>query len=384
MATANVGKVVLLPKGNWSNSTTYNYLDFVLHNGSSWVSKTNGNVGHEPSASDTTNWQVLATAAEEVTVESQTLAYASQSVSAFNGNPPTTGWQNTVPAVSAGDYLWVRTTTEFSDGNSFNSYNVTKYGTNGTGVGTVTGAKLGASGTLIEPTDGVLIFGLDATPTDSSTNLVNSGGIAQRIYQVVSQMVAKLTSGTTRKVYIHEGATQSDLEIDETATANSANLITSGAVAKKVDIQQGSANAGKVMTVGADGTLSPQTPSGGVTIDLLWENASPLSSFNPQTISLDLTTYNLVGILFEGIDGADAETPLVISGIGKYVNLTISRLNVDLVGTAALNMFYRRAHITNSGIQFESGNMYYNNEVYKDWNNRAIPIAIYGIKGVSE
>lgn len=53
----NLGKVLLTPRGDYNNSASYEPLDFVLYNNSSYVAKNNVN-GHLPT--DTAFWQVLA------------------------------------------------------------------------------------------------------------------------------------------------------------------------------------------------------------------------------------------------------------------------------------------------------------------------------------
>lgn len=63
MATINLGNVGLVPKGTWSSSTTYNRLEFVEHDGSSYValaSSTNVTPG-----TDSTKWQLLAQAGSQ-------------------------------------------------------------------------------------------------------------------------------------------------------------------------------------------------------------------------------------------------------------------------------------------------------------------------------
>lgn len=142
-------------------------------------------------------------------------------------------WTSTVPVVAQGKYLWTRVTLNFNDNTQLQYYSVSRYGIDGSGtVSTVNSVSPDSQGNVQLTIDDVAEF--DAAPTASSSKLVNSGGIFTAISSAIGNAVAKITSGTTRKVYIHEGATQSDLDIDETATANSTNLITSGAVAKKI------------------------------------------------------------------------------------------------------------------------------------------------------
>ena len=57
---AAIGRILLMPKGDYSSSETYNSLDWVRHNGAAWVCKVDGTSGIAPSSSATTNWAVLA------------------------------------------------------------------------------------------------------------------------------------------------------------------------------------------------------------------------------------------------------------------------------------------------------------------------------------
>lgn len=59
MATQNLGKVVILPKGAYDAGTAYAFLDVVTYNGSSYICKAvNGSTGNLPT--DTTYWQLIA------------------------------------------------------------------------------------------------------------------------------------------------------------------------------------------------------------------------------------------------------------------------------------------------------------------------------------
>lgn len=50
--------------------------------------------------------------------------------------PPKTGWQSTVPSLSGGDYLWSRTTTIYSDGQTATTHNVSYSGIDGSDANT--------------------------------------------------------------------------------------------------------------------------------------------------------------------------------------------------------------------------------------------------------
>lgn len=60
MAAQQVGRILLMPKGNYNPNVVYNSLDWVRQSGASWVCKVDGTTGITPSASATTNWALMA------------------------------------------------------------------------------------------------------------------------------------------------------------------------------------------------------------------------------------------------------------------------------------------------------------------------------------
>lgn len=69
MATYNLGRFILNPRGNYSSSATYNKLDVVLNSGSSYICKSD-NTTNKP-VSNTTYWQLLAQAGQAVLTPQQ-------------------------------------------------------------------------------------------------------------------------------------------------------------------------------------------------------------------------------------------------------------------------------------------------------------------------
>ncbi len=67
--TYTIGKIALTPKGTYSSSTTYQPLDFVLYNGSSYVCKSANTRAKTPT--NTTYWQLLAQAGQAVLTPQQ-------------------------------------------------------------------------------------------------------------------------------------------------------------------------------------------------------------------------------------------------------------------------------------------------------------------------
>lgn len=69
MATYNLGRFILNPRGSYSSSATYNKLDVVLNSGSSYICKSD-NTTNKP-VSNTTYWQLLAQAGQAVLTPAQ-------------------------------------------------------------------------------------------------------------------------------------------------------------------------------------------------------------------------------------------------------------------------------------------------------------------------
>ena len=105
--------------------------------------------------------------------------------------------------------------------------------------------------------------------------------------------------------------------------------------------------------------------------DLLWENASPTSSFSPQTIQLDLSGYNqvLVCAYFATNWANICNTILCDVGDKGYLESTA------MAGTRLGRVFLPKS----SEVEFKECNSSGNPNPD---NNSIIPHKIYGIKGV--
>lgn len=53
---ASAGRILIMPKGNYDSTLTYEMLDLVKHNGTSWLAKKTS-VGIEPSKANSEYWQ---------------------------------------------------------------------------------------------------------------------------------------------------------------------------------------------------------------------------------------------------------------------------------------------------------------------------------------
>lgn len=56
---AVAGRVLIVPRGEYDEATTYNLLDLVTYGSKPWLCKKNNTVGIEPSAENSTYWQLL-------------------------------------------------------------------------------------------------------------------------------------------------------------------------------------------------------------------------------------------------------------------------------------------------------------------------------------
>lgn len=429
--TSILGYVSIVPKGAYSPSATYNRLNTVSYNGASYMLIVDTpTTGVTPVDGNT--WMQLCSPGEGVTVSAQEVAYVS---STQGTTPPATGWQTTVPEVSAGSYLWSRITTTFSDGSTFNAYMVTRFGIDGSGaVSTVNGVSPDATGNVTLTLGSIAT--VDNTPTINSQNLVTSGGVYARINAVLSSTQVKIQNGTitlpaaswtgtgpyTQAVTVAGSTAQSQINIQGNQTAiaaansggfavlisNTGGTLTAYAIGTKptvdltlqVTIVELSGATGTI--VGAplsgsgvpDGSVTtPKLANGAVTkekldpnIDLgssttvkLWENAST-GSFAAQEVACARSGYQYLAVI-AGAIGIVRATPVVV------VENTVGKQG-DILGFGS-NFNYiigRTFTITEAGINFDDA--YYGNafasssSVKTQTNSNNIPLEIWGIKGV--
>lgn len=72
--------------------------------------------------------------------------------------------------------------------------------------------------------------------------------------------------------------------------------------------------------------------------------------------------------------------PIGTDSSAAQCTLTTFFFNRDLSGYAALGVMSRFADIYLHGINFGSGDMLYNGSYYQNWDHRAVPYRIWGIK----
>lgn len=112
---------------------------------------------------------------------------------------------------------------------------------------------------------------------------------------------------------------------------------------------------------------------------LLWENASPSSIFEAQTINLDLSKYDEVHIestMYRG--NGTIRTNIIRMGYVGYL--------LEIVEALSENATYitgRSASVNKTGVEFGGGGYEYITTGTRTANGSyAVPLRIYGIKGV--
>ena len=149
--TVNLGKVSVTPKGAYSPSTAYSRLDIVNYGGSAFIALTDVQ-GITPVDGD--KWRLLVSKGDKgdkgdtgstgspPTITSQLNEYQ---VGSSGTNVPTGAWSTAIPAVPQGDFLWTRTTIQFSNSSPIEMYAVSRDGIDGSGTASDTAALALAS-----------------------------------------------------------------------------------------------------------------------------------------------------------------------------------------------------------------------------------------------
>ena len=110
----------------------------------------------------------------------------------------------------------------------------------------------------------------------------------------------------------------------------------------------------------------------GLTLDLLWTNASPSTSFVAQTVSVDLTDYDILVL-----------TCNVSTSLTKHADFLLIKDLHEFLLSCSIDVNLRRyiTNITDSGITFDIGGKYtpYGSSITTD-NSLLIPYKLYGIK----
>lgn len=143
-----------------------------------------------------------------------------------------------------------------------------------------------------------------------------------------------------------------------------------------------SAEENKVQPIAKGGTGATTAAKalvnlGAMNMRVVWQNASPSSSFAAQTIKLNLSGYDFVYILMKAsVTAANSVVHMVKKGASQ--NLEQSG---NLASESAIVVLYRNASVAEDGIVFGGGHIKSAASPSVD-NTRTIPIAVYGIKNV--
>ena len=116
---------------------------------------------------------------------------------------------------------------------------------------------------------------------------------------------------------------------------------------------------------------------GGFALEKLWENEAPTTEFAAQTVSLDLSQYELFLVTVMCPDDSS----------GTYRELSflafknvLSTMQSVFVGGYGPGVYNRPFQILENGVNFSDAMQSYNNQNYKVINTNLIPHQIYGIK----
>ena len=124
-----------------------------------------------------------------VTISNTSIDYV---VSNSGTSTPSSGWQSTVPAAAAGEYIWTRTIVNYSDGSSTTSYSVARQGEDTTS----------AYVKYIDATYGVRVYSSSGTPNNYVQISPNSVSVWKGGVQVSSfgdtAVVGPSTNGYSR------------------------------------------------------------------------------------------------------------------------------------------------------------------------------------------
>lgn len=134
---------------------------------------------------------------------------------------------------------------------------------------------------------------------------------------------------------------------------------------------------------GATGATGPQGPpgrdgvDGGARVFKIWTNPNPNSSFTAQTISIDISAYDAVEVVFRA--STSSETRVV--GIAHKDGNDYNVLNFSFVTTSGVMTIERRAiTATANGVAFSANTHKALNATTSSTNNTyLIPYEIYGV-----
>ena len=346
-------------------------------------------------------------AGKDLKLTSSVIKYGTSS---DTSTPPGT-WYDTIPTVAQGDYLWTRVTLNFSDGTQSTFYTAARNGLDGLGsVVTVNNISPDGNGNVSLPMP---------SPSDNTPLMdtpLGSEGVSSDYSRADHQHISDTSKldvksgnniGDLNAYVVQDISTQTTIPVSSSAAANSiARFTNNGTLVvgepqtdyeapRLLDVKNGFVSTtditnyvaktdiatvsdlgivqpdGVTITIDSDGIISSNA-IGGFTLDLVWTNASPTSNFSAQTVSLDLSDYQAVIIMFGSSTAWETLYPVIIP-----IGLTED----SYIGLAGKTNRYRVCNPSSTGVRFENGAQYSSyNSTASTTSGSMIPIYIYGMK----
>ena len=156
-------------------------------------------------------------------------------------------------------------------------------------------------------------------------------------------------------------------------TAVSVQDIITGVQALPLGIEYGGTGATNANDARRNLEITPDN-IGALSMELLWENASPTSSFGEQRVTLDVSQFDFFIVKVIATTTMGRYTYNIIKNEGLTQALT------GIVGDGTT--VYRDMIPSGNNVYFSIGHLCSNNSI-TDNNTCCIPVEIYGIKGVS-
>lgn len=267
---------------------------------------------------------------------------------------PSGNWSNSVPAVTPGRYLWTRQVLQFNSGAPITSYSVSRFGIDGTGaVSTVSGVAPDENGNVP----------LDA----SSVNALSlSGGTMEGSINMNGQKLYGLNAPTADDEAATKGFVSSAIKKIDVSSQISGKVDKTSVVNNFTTTEEGFVADARTLKVLNESKLS---------MELLYENGNPTSSFSEGEIPLEIPV---------GVDAKSALFAIEINNSSKIYFVRYGSgcyLSDNFVFNGDLYTTSRLVEIdTENGVlraRFYSG--YLNKTVD---NIRLIPVRIWLVKGV--
>ena len=229
--------------------------------------------------------------------------------------------------------------------------------------------------------------GAQIDDTSASTEKVYSSQKVEAIASQLSQQKANKAGWTAGKNVVTDAEGNITTEDKPTALKNPNQLTINGQsydgsepVEMTVSGLPSGGTAGQVLSKKSDANQDAEwaDPSGGgMEMKLLWQNASPITSrFYAQTISLDLSEYALVYIIFSHFHNASTGFFPTMFTVGFDYG------EVGFVDTDDGSSIKRGINVTESGVIVGVGKFYNSNGWQTSSDGVFVnPYQIYGVKG---